>query len=219
MLGQPSCAWSGAAIGGWRGDVLPQRCVQFVLICRYHANYASVGIPVFGPTAKAARMEGSKAFAKDFMARNNIPTAAFRTFAAYDLEGAVHYVKNCGHDVVLKASGLAGGKGVLIPANVDEAVKGLQEIMVDKAFGSAGQFLLLSDDSVDDSNVLYLQAMRSWWKTCLLDPRSPCSRSPTATPSCPSPPRRTTSGSARATSAQTRAAWACTRPRRSRRRR
>jgi phosphoribosylamine--glycine ligase/phosphoribosylformylglycinamidine cyclo-ligase len=90
-------------------------------------------------------MEGSKAFAKDFMARNNIPTAAFRTFAAHDVEGAVDYVKTCGHDVVLKASGLAGGKGVLIPANVDEAVKGLQEIMVDKAFGSAGQFSLLSN--------------------------------------------------------------------------
>jgi phosphoribosylamine--glycine ligase/phosphoribosylformylglycinamidine cyclo-ligase len=98
-----------------------------------------VGIPVFGPSAKAARMEGSKSFAKDFMARNSIPTAAFQTFRTGEIDQAVEYVKTCGHEVVLKASGLAGGKGVLIPANVEEAIKGLQEIMVDKAFGSAGK--------------------------------------------------------------------------------
>jgi phosphoribosylamine--glycine ligase / phosphoribosylformylglycinamidine cyclo-ligase len=86
-------------------------------------------------------MEGSKTFAKDFMARNKIPTAAFRTFHAGEFEQAVDYVKTCGHKVVLKADGLAAGKGVLIPADVEEAIKGLQEIMVDKAFGSAGSFI------------------------------------------------------------------------------
>ena len=84
-------------------------------------------------------MEGSKAFSKDFMHRHNIPTAAFRTFSAAQFDEAVEYVKTCGHPVVLKASGLAAGKGVLIPDDLDATVSGLREIMVDKAFGDAGQ--------------------------------------------------------------------------------
>ena len=83
-------------------------------------------------------MEGSKAFSKAFMARHNIPTAQFRVFASSEYEQAVQYVKTCGFQVVLKASGLAAGKGVLIPETVDEAVAGLKEIMVDNVFGSAG---------------------------------------------------------------------------------
>jgi len=98
----------------------------------------SVGIPVFGPSALAARMEGSKAFSKDFMARHNIPTAQYKTFQSSEFEAAVNYVKTCGHEVVLKASGLAGGKGVLIPQSTDEAVEGLKEIMVNSVFGDAG---------------------------------------------------------------------------------
>lgn len=97
-----------------------------------------VGIPVFGPSALAARMEGSKAFAKAFMDRHSIPTARFRVFLSHEFDQAVHYVQTCGFQVVLKASGLAGGKGVLIPKSVDEAVAGLKEIMVDSVFGAAG---------------------------------------------------------------------------------
>ena len=83
-------------------------------------------------------MEGSKAFAKDFMQRHSIPTAKFRVFAANEFEQALEYVKTCGFKVVLKASGLAAGKGVLIPETVHEAVLGLTEIMESKVFGSAG---------------------------------------------------------------------------------
>jgi phosphoribosylamine--glycine ligase/phosphoribosylformylglycinamidine cyclo-ligase len=83
-------------------------------------------------------MEGSKAFAKDFMIRHHIPTAQFKTFQSSELEAAIEYVKTCGHKVVLKASGLAAGKGVLIPETVDEALDGLKEIMVDNVFGDAG---------------------------------------------------------------------------------
>lgn len=83
-------------------------------------------------------MEGSKAFAKAFMDRHSIPTAKFRIFAASEYEQAVNYVKTCGFRVVLKASGLAAGKGVLIPETIDEAIVGLKEIMVDSVFGSAG---------------------------------------------------------------------------------
>lgn len=93
---------------------------------------------MFGPTALAARMEGSKAFSKDFMNRHSIPTASFKVFKSTEVDQAIEYVKNCGHKVVLKASGLAAGKGVLIPETVEEAVAGLHEIMVAKVFGSAG---------------------------------------------------------------------------------
>lgn len=83
-------------------------------------------------------MEGSKAFSKDFMARHSIPTAQYRIFAASEVGRAISYVQTCGHNVVLKASGLAGGKGVLIPETVEEAVAGLKEIMVANVFGAAG---------------------------------------------------------------------------------
>lgn len=83
-------------------------------------------------------MEGSKAFAKAFMARHNIPTAQFRVFKSTEIEEAIDYVKTCGHSVVLKASGLAGGKGVLIPETLEEAVAGLEEIMISNVFGNAG---------------------------------------------------------------------------------
>ena len=83
-------------------------------------------------------MEGSKAFSKAFMTRRAIPTAAFRVFASSQVDEAIEYVKTCGHKVVLKASGLASGKGVLIPESTEEAIAGLKEIMVARAFGAAG---------------------------------------------------------------------------------
>jgi phosphoribosylamine--glycine ligase/phosphoribosylformylglycinamidine cyclo-ligase len=83
-------------------------------------------------------MEGSKAFSKAFMTRHAIPTAAFRVFTSSQVDEAIDYVKTCGHKVVLKASGLASGKGVLIPDTTEDAIAGLKEIMVTRAFGSAG---------------------------------------------------------------------------------
>lgn len=97
-----------------------------------------MGIPVFGPTTLAARMEGSKVFAKDFMARHDVPTAKFRNFSSTQYTEALEYTRTCGHRVVLKASGLAAGKGVLIPENDQEVERGLKEIMVDNIFGTAG---------------------------------------------------------------------------------
>jgi phosphoribosylamine--glycine ligase/phosphoribosylformylglycinamidine cyclo-ligase len=111
-----------------------------------------VGIPVFGPSALAARMEGSKAFSKAFMDRHSIPTAEFQVFAASQYEAAQNYVKTCGFPVVLKASGLAAGKGVLIPATTEAALDGLREIMIDNVFGSAGpekSFFISSDTDFD----------------------------------------------------------------------
>lgn len=73
------------------------------------------------------------------MTRHAIPTAAFRVFTSSQVDEAIDYVKTCGHKVVLKASGLASGKGVLIPDTTEDAIAGLKEIMVTRAFGSAGK--------------------------------------------------------------------------------
>ncbi|KAI0814813.1 aminoimidazole ribonucleotide synthetase [Irpex lacteus] len=107
--------------------------------------FRKAGIPVFGPTQLAARMEGSKAFSKDFMERHAIPTAKFKTFSASQFDEASQYVKTCGFQVVLKASGLAAGKGVLIPESVDEAIAGLKEIMIDNVFGAAGNEVVIEE--------------------------------------------------------------------------
>ncbi|KZT36603.1 phosphoribosylamine--glycine ligase [Sistotremastrum suecicum HHB10207 ss-3] len=115
------------------------------LVDGVESAFRAVGIPVFGPTEKAARMEGSKAFAKDFMARHSIPTAQFRVFKSTQYEEAVKYVQTCGHPVVLKASGLAAGKGVLIPQSIDETIDGLRQIMKDAVFGQAGSEVVIEE--------------------------------------------------------------------------
>ncbi|KAI0652094.1 aminoimidazole ribonucleotide synthetase [Trametes meyenii] len=107
--------------------------------------FRKVGIPVFGPTALAARMEGSKAFSKAFMDRHQIPTAKFKVFSSAEVDEAIEYVRTCGFKVVLKADGLAAGKGVLLPETVDEAIAGLKEIMVDNVFGAAGQEVVIEE--------------------------------------------------------------------------
>lgn len=84
-------------------------------------------------------MEGSKSFSKDFMSRHDIPTASYRIFTASQAEEAKQYVRSVNHKVVLKASGLAAGKGVLLPSSVDEAVQGLDSILVNQVFGEAGK--------------------------------------------------------------------------------
>lgn len=89
-------------------------------------------------------MEGSKKFSKDFMALHGIPTAEFKTFKSSEVASAIEYVKTCGHRVVLKADGLAGGKGVLIPETTEEAIAGLNDIMVANVFGDAGSGTHLS---------------------------------------------------------------------------
>ncbi|EJD03673.1 bifunctional purine ADE1 [Fomitiporia mediterranea MF3/22] len=115
------------------------------LVDGIEAAFRKVGIAVFGPTARAARMEGSKAFSKDFMARNNIPTAKYKTFSASQFDEAVEYVKTCGFQTVLKADGLAAGKGVLIPQTIEEAIGGLRDIMVSNVFGKAGSQVVIEE--------------------------------------------------------------------------
>ncbi|KAF2181855.1 phosphoribosylamine--glycine ligase [Zopfia rhizophila CBS 207.26] len=101
------------------------------------------GIRCFGPSEAAARMEGSKTFSKDFMKRHNIPTAAYENFSSYDKASA--YLDSVSHSVVIKASGLAAGKGVIIPQTKEEAHAALKEIMLDKEFGVAGDEVVIEE--------------------------------------------------------------------------
>jgi len=105
--------------------------------------FRAVGIPCYGPSKEAARMEGSKTFSKDFMKRHNIPTAAYENFSIY--KKAREYLDSIDHNVVLKASGLAAGKGVIIPTTKAEAQAALKEIMLDREFGSAGDEVVIEE--------------------------------------------------------------------------
>ena len=103
----------------------------------------SRGHRAFGPRKNAAIIEASKAFSKELMKKYNIPTAAYETFDDYDL--AVEYVKKCAIPVVLKADGLALGKGVLICKTREEALQGLAEMMLESKFGSAGSKVVVEE--------------------------------------------------------------------------
>jgi len=101
------------------------------------------GIACFGPTQAAARMEGSKTFSKDFMKRFSIPTASYENFDDYD--AARQYLDHIDHDIVIKADGLAAGKGVIIPQSKEEAHQALKEIMLEKEFGAAGEKVVIEE--------------------------------------------------------------------------
>ncbi|MBP5565501.1 MAG: phosphoribosylamine--glycine ligase [Lachnospiraceae bacterium] len=103
----------------------------------------TAGLKVFGPDKKAAILEGSKAFSKDLMKKYNIPTAKYEVFE--DSKNAIEFLNECSFPIVLKADGLALGKGVLICKDYDEAVAGIHEIMDDKKFGSAGNKMVIEE--------------------------------------------------------------------------
>lgn len=105
--------------------------------------FQAAGLRCFGPVQAAARLEASKAFAKEFMARHGIPTARYATFHEY--EQALAYLRYVQHPVVVKASGLAGGKGVIVPASREEAEVALRQIMVERAFGAAGDEVIIEE--------------------------------------------------------------------------
>ena len=110
--------------------------------------FKQAGIPCFGPSKEAARLEGSKTYSKDFMKKYNIPTAAYENFSDYDRAAA--YIDSIQHDVVIKATGLAAGKGVIIPQTKAEAKDALKEIMVDKVFGNAGAEVVIEELLIGD---------------------------------------------------------------------
>ncbi len=101
------------------------------------------GLRVFGPRKNAAILEGSKAFSKDLMKKYHIPTAAYETFT--DPEKALEYLETAKMPIVLKAAGLALGKGVLICQTLEEAKEGVKTLMMDKKFGSAGDEIVIEE--------------------------------------------------------------------------
>lgn len=101
------------------------------------------GLRCFGPSRKAAQLEGSKAFCKDFLARHKIPSAEYRTFTRID--PALHYLQQSPIPVVIKADGLAAGKGVIIAASRTEAESAVREMLSGDAFGKAGQRIIIEE--------------------------------------------------------------------------
>lgn len=105
--------------------------------------FESQGLKVFGPNKKCARLEGSKAFSKDFMTRHNLPTAKYKEYT--NIDKAIDDIDDFGYPVVIKADGLAAGKGVIISENREDAIKTLKEMMNDKKFGTAGEKIVIEE--------------------------------------------------------------------------
>jgi phosphoribosylamine--glycine ligase len=106
-------------------------------------RFRAAGLRIFGPTQAAAQLEGSKAFAKDFLARHKIPTTAYDSFT--DVAAAEAYIKKSGAPIVVKADGLAAGKGVIIAQTVEEAIAAVHEMLAGNAFGKAGQRVVIEE--------------------------------------------------------------------------
>lgn len=106
-------------------------------------SFREAGLKIFGPTRQAAVLEGSKVEAKEFMSRHNIPTARYKIFA--DAAGAKKYIQQNGAPCVVKADGLAAGKGVIVCENKDEALRAIDEIMVKRKFGAAGDRVVIEE--------------------------------------------------------------------------
>lgn len=106
-------------------------------------RFRQAGLRIFGPTAAAAQLEGSKAFAKDFLARHAIPTAGYSVFT--DADTAVEYVRQHGAPIVIKADGLAAGKGVIVATTLEEAEVAITDMLSGNAFGAAGARVVIEE--------------------------------------------------------------------------
>jgi phosphoribosylamine---glycine ligase len=106
-------------------------------------HFAARGLPVFGPTRAAAEIESSKAFAKGLMQRHGVPTAAFHTFS--DLAGAERHLREVGAPIVVKASGLAAGKGAVVCMELDEALRAVRDMLGRAVFGEAGREVVIEE--------------------------------------------------------------------------
>ncbi len=113
------------------------------LVAGVRDYFDALGLPCFGPSGGAAQLEGSKAFTKDFLARHGIPTAAYGTFT--DLASAEDYVRQQGAPIVIKADGLAAGKGVVVARTEAEALAAVRDMLSGSAFGAAGQKVVIEE--------------------------------------------------------------------------
>jgi len=146
------------------------------------------GLRCFGPRKGAAQLEGSKAFTKDFLARHNIPTGAYATFTA--LQPALAYLREQGVPIVVKADGLAAGKGVIVAETLAQAEAAVTDMLAGNAFGAAGCRVVIEE-------FLAGEALSSWW---------------TDNTYCPWRPARITNALASAIPGPTPAGWAPTLP-------
>ena len=106
-------------------------------------SFTDAGLRCFGPTKGAAQLEGSKAFTKDFLARHNIPTAAYGNFT--NVDDAVAYIKKAGAPIVVKADGLAAGKGVILAQSEQEAIDAVNDMLAGNRFGDAGHRVVIEE--------------------------------------------------------------------------
>lgn len=106
-------------------------------------TFQAAGLEIFGPNKAAAQIEGSKGFSKDLMARHNIPTAAYKSFSEH--AEAVAYIKQQGAPIVVKADGLAAGKGVIVAMSEEQAIAAVDDIMLDQVFGAAGASVVIEE--------------------------------------------------------------------------
>mgnify|MGYP002630787068 CR=1 FL=1 len=116
-------------------------------------KFNKLGLKVFGPSQKAAQLESSKIWAKDFMKRNEIPSARFEIFD--DAQKAQEYVESLDYNVVVKADGLAAGKGVIVCNSNDDAISAIQTILVKKTFGDAGNRIII-EERIDGIEASYI---------------------------------------------------------------
>ncbi len=131
-----------ALAGNERADLTiigPEAPLVAGIVDRFNDN----GLPCFGPTAAAAQLEGSKAFTKDFLARHAIPTAGYRNFT--DLDEAIAYIREQGAPIVIKADGLAAGKGVIVATTVEQAEAAATDMLAGGAFGGAGTTIVVEE--------------------------------------------------------------------------
>ena len=134
-------------------------------------DFEANGIKAFGPNKAAAQIEGSKDFAKQLMERHGIPTAKYRTFD--DLDSAEAYVRDHGAPIVVKADGLAAGKGVTVAMDVDTALKALEDIFVDHRFGAAGAKVVIEDylEGQEFSLMSFVNGTEFWPMPISQDPK------------------------------------------------
>ncbi len=117
----------------------PEAPLVIGIVDAFHA----AGLPCFGPTQGAAQLEGSKSFTKDFLARHNIPSGAYQTFI--DQDEALAYVRAQGAPIVIKADGLAAGKGVIVAMDLDTAEAAIKDMLSGNAFGEAGHRVVIEE--------------------------------------------------------------------------
>jgi phosphoribosylamine--glycine ligase len=126
-------------------------------------NFIQMGLKIFGPTQKAAQLESSKIWAKEFMKRNQIPSARFEIFN--DPKKAEDYVQSIDYEVVVKADGLAAGKGVIVCNSKEEAISAIDTILVKKTYGEAGNRIII-EERIDEHHTLHylMELLQSRWQ-------------------------------------------------------